>query len=136
MAVHIKGTRLVMVMLVGLCVCVCVCVCVCACMWYACMCSLELHLFHAAFEMLSCRSVLLHGRKPCWSACVGRASWHLCPDHLKAMLKSAQGEQGPARSSSTLYTAFSHSHSDLRRTECSKACPGSICTHNLSQRIQ
>ena len=132
MAIHIKGTRLVTVMLVGLCVCVCVCG-MHACVY---MCSLELYLFHAPFEMLSCRFVLLRGRKSCWSACVGGASWHLCPDHLRAMPKSAQGEQGPARSSSTLYTAFSHSHSDLGRTECSKACPGSVCPHNLSQRMQ
>ena len=34
-----------------------------------CVCLLQLYLLHAAFAKLSCRSIL-HGRKPCWSACM------------------------------------------------------------------
>ena len=99
-------------------------VCVCVCLLY---------LFHAAFGKYSCKFVLLHGRKPCLHALLVSL---LCLDHLRAVLISVQEGQGQAPSSSTHYTAFTHSHSDPRRTECSKASPGSFCSCNPSPKVQ
>ena len=93
-----------------------------------------LYLFHAAFGKLSCKFMLLHGRKPCSSTVL--ASSLLCLDHLRAVLISVQEGQGRAHCSSTHYTAFAHSHSDPGRTECSRASPGSFCSCNPSPKTQ
>ena len=126
------------------CACGCIVVCVCVCAYvcgfvYFCACEciiacLTLYIFHAASKRYFGKSVLLHDKKPYWSAVMAGACVHWCPGRVQAVLISAQEGQDPAHPCSALCTASSHSRSGPGRTEYSKACPRSSCTHSFSPR--
>jgi hypothetical protein len=113
--------------------CVCVCTRVCVCLW-VCTRVRVLYLFHVTFGKWFGESLLLHDKKPCWSAVV--ASWSLWPVYVWVGQISAQGGRDLARLCWAPYTASSHSHSELGKTGCSKVYRHSFCIHSLSPGMQ
>ena len=137
---------------VRVCVCACVCVCIvyvcvhaCVCVHvmysYVCTCVcgciilwLILYLFHAVSGRSFGKSVLLHDKRPYWSAVVAGVCVHWCCGRARGVLISAREGQDLARPCSALCTASSHSRSGPGKTGCSKAFHHSSCTRNLSPR--
>ena len=141
--VHVRVCVCVCIVFVHVCACGCVCVYVCMCVCVHGLCvfvyectllCLILYLFHAVSGRSFDKSVLLHDKKPYWNAVVAGACMHWCPGHVRAVLISVREGQDLAHPCSALCTASSNSRSGPRRTECSKACCRSSCTHNLSPK--
>ena len=136
-------------------VCACVCVCVCVCdpvTVCACMCAcLYMYLFvcvymcmwvyysvvdpvpiPCSFWKVFNKSVLVHDKRPYWSAVVAGVCVHWWCDRARGALISAREGQDLARPYSALCTASSHFCSGPGKTGYSEAFYRSSCTRNLS----